>query len=108
MCLDVNEHLQTKYYGSTGQDLVQVNDLQSDQNIAVEGDDGLGNDFEGFTFGELIPDPEEVRLKDNEIAAILPVENNHWCCPVCNSLLPHTIPLRDHLKEHYSEEVSGR
>lgn len=108
MCLDVNEHLQTKYYGAAVPDLVQENDLRNDQNIAVECDDELENDLEGFTFGELIPDPEEERPKDNGNAANRPVENSHWSCPVCTSLLPHTIPLRDHLKEHYSEEVSGR
>lgn len=48
------------------------------------------------------------RLKAHEIPATSPLKNTHWCCPVCTSLLLHTIPLREHLKEHYSEEVSGR
>lgn len=48
------------------------------------------------------------RLTNDDIARATVNSQTHdtdWWCPICSLMIPESIHLRDHLKEHYSEKV---
>lgn len=70
-----------------------------------DGEDDLGL----YSFGELIEDPVEESLDiiamDDDNEEHPPENSTDLKCPVCKSWVPESTHLRNHMKEHYSNEV---
>lgn len=76
-------------------------------------------DFDACTFGQLIADPGPMpsvvveRLDERQIAQLIASCKTGkqvtcgWKCPVCSSMVSDFDDLKDHLKQHYTEEVSA-
>lgn len=118
MCQDVNEQLHTTT--SVPSDEIRIKEEPKDYEYET-----LEDQLESYNFGELIADEDieeppveesmateepilpETETQTERIENIPPrLRNPSWKCIVCSVLVPQTIHLRDHLKEHYSEEVS--
>lgn len=105
MCQEVNDHLLSAVPPPTKPDLFDIRIKEEILDDEYLNSDDLG----AYTFGELVADPtSDERIaegQDESAPAKDDSNNNHWTCLVCRSLIPESIQLRDHLKEHYSTEV---
>lgn len=118
MCQEVNEQLQNTI--SVPSDPVRIKEEPKDDDY-----ESIEDELESYNFGELIADedmeeppvdesmateepiPPETETQIARIENIPPrLRHPSWKCIVCSVLVPQTIHLKDHLKEHYSEEVS--
>lgn len=128
MCQEVNQHLQRTIPIPACETPILIKDEPQDYDeydeVVQETSDG---DLNTYTFGQLIEDPEAqpmvllerirpeksdstiVKHKTSpDTSFITPAKVTDWECLVCQSFVPESIHLRDHLKEHYSEEVSSQ
>lgn len=120
MCKEVNNHLQKMLENPPAgtdteaekTDTVSVSD-ESEEDIEEdkepEGEDSLA----AYSFGELIRDSEssdcEYISDDSSHVqeAVAPAKVEGSKCPVCDAVMSQGQLLSDHLKTHYSEEVSS-
>lgn len=127
MCVDVNTHLQATVPLQPVTDYqlpIRIKEEVIDDDYPMEytaEETTLNEDLETFSFGNLVEDTQDFspvvvleRLDPQLIAQLSPksvlrspVACDNITCPVCQLRCPDSARLMDHLKKHYSTDVSN-